>query len=116
VVHSQSTASTLITQFEPNGTLAERIALTDARVRQHVSYAIAAAFLLANFLTLAGVAFILETDCALARAGSPPLLSSAQPPLPDTDGYNDQDAPAPNRTVTYARYETQRVVKADVSL
>jgi len=64
MVHGQSTAPTFITQFEPNGTLAERIALSDARVRQHVSYAIAAAFLAANFLTLAGVAYIFETDNA----------------------------------------------------
>jgi branched-subunit amino acid transport protein len=64
VVHSQSTAPTLITQFEPNGTLAERIALSDARVRQYVSYAIAAAFLVVKFLTLAGVVFIFETDNA----------------------------------------------------
>ncbi len=63
-MHSQPTTPIGLDQFGPNGTLAERIALSDARVRQHVSYAIAAAFLLANFLTLAGVAFIFETDNA----------------------------------------------------
>ncbi len=42
--------------------IGEKIALNDARVRTHVSYAVAGAFVLANMLTLAGVAYIFRED------------------------------------------------------
>ena len=45
-------------------TVAEEIALTDAKVRGHVSYAIAAAFVLTNVLTLVGVGYIFGADNA----------------------------------------------------
>jgi len=55
--------------FEGPASVAESIALTDARVRTHVSYAIAGAFVLANILTLAGVAYIFYEDNANIVAG-----------------------------------------------
>lgn len=51
-----------LSTFEGPATVAESIALTDARVRAHISYAIAGAFVLANILTLAGVAYIFHED------------------------------------------------------
>lgn len=65
--------------------VAERIALTDARVRAHVSYAIASAFVLANVLTLAGVAYMFHVDSlslaakvinAQERVITPPVVMS----------------------------------------
>ncbi len=55
----------LSTLAEPvHVTVGEKIALTDARVRAHVSYAIAGAFVFANVVTLAGVAYIFHADNA----------------------------------------------------
>ena len=53
-----------LTAFEGSVSVAEQIALTDAKVRQHVSYAIAGAFVVANVLTLAGVAYVFHEDNA----------------------------------------------------
>ncbi len=53
-----------LTAFEGSVSVAEQIALTDAKVRQHISYAIAGAFVVANVLTLAGVAYVFHEDNA----------------------------------------------------
>ena len=53
-----------LSAFQETVSVAEQIALTDARVRQHVSYAIAGAFVVANVLTLAGVAYLFHEDNA----------------------------------------------------
>ena len=43
-------------------TVEEEIALTDSRVRARVTYVIVSVFVLANVLTLAGVAYIFRAD------------------------------------------------------
>ena len=58
-----------LSTYEGPASVAESIALTDARVRAHISYAIAGAFVLANVLTLAGVAYIFHEDNANIVAG-----------------------------------------------
>lgn len=45
-------------------TVGEEIALTNSRVRTRVTYVIVAAFVLANALTLAGVAYVFRADNA----------------------------------------------------
>jgi uncharacterized membrane protein len=54
--------------FSEKYSVAERIALTDAKVRTHVSYAIVAVFLLADILTLTGVGYIFRDDNANIKA------------------------------------------------
>jgi hypothetical protein len=53
-----------LSQFEGTVTVAEQIALTDATVRAHVSYAVAGAFVATNLLTAIGVAYIFIQDNA----------------------------------------------------
>ena len=45
-------------------TVEEEIALTDSRVRTRVTYVIVSAFIVANLLTLAGVAYVFQADNA----------------------------------------------------
>ena len=48
--------------------VADQIALSDARVRSNVSYAIIAAFLIVNLATLAGLYLIYTSDAAELQA------------------------------------------------
>ena len=50
--------------FEQPISVGEQIALTDSRIRQHVSYVIAGTFVLANILTLFGIAYVFRVDNA----------------------------------------------------
>ncbi len=55
-------APTGLDDFAGPITIAEKIALTDSRVRTHISYAVAGTFLMANLLILAGVAYVFHAD------------------------------------------------------
>ena len=53
-----------LSKWEGSVSVAEHIALTDAKVRQNVSYVVTCAFVIANVLTLAGVAYVFHEDNA----------------------------------------------------